>query len=132
MRSLLLLLIAAALVIPAVAQQNQNQQSSQPQAQSTNQKKKKEKPSPETAQKPEENAVKSTEPAPSQPQPKAGDDKKEEHFDMTEVAPVVTHHQVSVNGRTLKYSATTGRLPIKRGDGKIEAEMFFVAYTLDG
>jgi carboxypeptidase C (cathepsin A) len=132
MRSLLLLLIAAALVIPAVAQQNQNQQSSQPQAQSTNQKKKKEKQSPETAQKPEENAAKSTEPAPSQPQPKAGDDKKEEHFDMTEVAPVVTHHQVSVNGRTLKYSATTGRLPIKRGDGKIEAEMFFVAYTLDG
>src|SRR5207302_8283542 len=55
-----------------------------------------------------------------------------EHFDMTEIAPVVTHHQVSVNGKTLKYSATTGRLPIKRGDGKIEAEMFFVAYTLDG
>src|SRR5436305_13891228 len=51
---------------------------------------------------------------------------------MTEIAPVVTHHQVSVNGKTLKYSATTGRLPIKRGDGKIEAEMFFVAYTVDG
>ena len=51
---------------------------------------------------------------------------------MTEIAPVVTHHQVSLNGKTLKYSATTGRLPIKRGDGKIEAEMFFVAYTLDG
>jgi len=32
----------------------------------------------------------------------------------------------------LKYTATTGRLPLKRGDGKIEAEMFFVAYTLDG
>jgi carboxypeptidase C (cathepsin A) len=57
---------------------------------------------------------------------------KEEHYDMTEVAPVVTHHQVTVDGRLLKYSATAGRLPIKRGDGKIEAEMFFVAYTLDG
>ena len=34
--------------------------------------------------------------------------------------------------QVLKYTATTGRLPIKRGDGKIEAEMFFVAYTLDG
>jgi carboxypeptidase C (cathepsin A) len=37
-----------------------------------------------------------------------------------------------VDGKTLKYTATAGCLPIKRGDGKIEAEMFFVAYTLDG
>ena len=57
---------------------------------------------------------------------------KEEHFDMTEVAPVVTHHQITVDGKLLRYTATAGRLPIKRGDGKIEAEMFFVAYTLDG
>ena len=57
---------------------------------------------------------------------------KEEHYDMTEVPPVVTHHQISVEGKPLKYTATAGRLPIKRGDGKIEAEMFYVAYTLDG
>jgi carboxypeptidase C (cathepsin A) len=56
----------------------------------------------------------------------------QEHFDMTEVAPIVTHHQITVGGRVLNYSATTGRLPIKRGDGRTEAEMFFVAYTLDG
>jgi carboxypeptidase C (cathepsin A) len=60
-----------------------------------------------------------------------GDD-KEQHFDMTEVPPVVTHHQTTVDGKVLKYTATAGRLPIKRADGKIEAEMFFVAYTLDG
>jgi carboxypeptidase C (cathepsin A) len=57
---------------------------------------------------------------------------KEEHFDVSEVPPVVTHHQITVEGKLLKYTATAGRLPIKRGDGKIEAEMFFVAYTLDG
>jgi carboxypeptidase C (cathepsin A) len=57
---------------------------------------------------------------------------KDEHFDMTEVPPVVTHHQINAGGQALKYTATAGRLPIKRGDGKIEAEMFFVAYTLDG
>jgi carboxypeptidase C (cathepsin A) len=45
---------------------------------------------------------------------------------------VVTHHQVTLDGKLLKYTASAGRLPIKRGDGKIEAEMFFVAYTLDG
>jgi len=57
---------------------------------------------------------------------------KEEHYDMTEMPPVVTHHRITVDGKTLAYTATAGRLPIKRGDGKIEAEMFFVAYTLDG
>lgn len=57
---------------------------------------------------------------------------KEEHFDMTEVPPVLSHHQITLDGKLLKYTATAGRLPIKRADGKIEAEMFFVAYTLDG
>ena len=60
------------------------------------------------------------------------DKDKEEHFDMTEVPPAVTHHQMMVDGKALRYTATAGRLPIKRGDGKIEAEMFYVAYTQDG
>ena len=60
------------------------------------------------------------------------DKEKEEHYDVTEIPPVTTHHQVTVEGKLLKYTATGGRLPIKRADGKIEAEMFFVAYTLDG
>jgi carboxypeptidase C (cathepsin A) len=62
---------------------------------------------------------------------KPGTDKDKEEFDVAEVPPVVTHHQISLEGKPLKYTATAGRLPIKRGDGKIEAEMFFVAYTLD-
>jgi len=84
--------------------------------------------------KPEEPSVKPPEPAPPQPEQKSGDEKerKEERFDMAEAAPVVTRHQVTVDGKVLKYTAAAGRLPIKRGDGKIEAEMFFVAYTLDG
>src|ERR1022692_2438585 len=60
------------------------------------------------------------------------DKDKEEHYDVTEVPPVVTHHQITLDGKLLKYTATTGRLPIKRDDGKIEAEMFFAAYALDG
>ena len=40
--------------------------------------------------------------------------------------------RLAVDGKALRYTATAGRLPIKRDDGKIEAEMFFVAYTLDG
>ena len=53
-------------------------------------------------------------------------------YDMTEVAPVVTHHQVSIGGRLIHYTATAGRMPIKNEEGKIEAEMFYVAYTLEG
>jgi carboxypeptidase C (cathepsin A) len=82
-----------------------------------------------TATKPEPPA----EQKPSAPDAVADKEKdKEEHFDMTEVPPIATHHQISVDGQLLKYTATSGRLPIKRGDGKIEAEMFYVAYSLDG
>ena len=96
------------------------------------------KPAPgQSAEKPSESALKSeaaAEPRPAQREaaPDNKDKDKEEHYDMTEVAPAVSHHQITVEGKLLKYSATAGRLPIKRGDGKIEAEMFYVAYTLDG
>jgi carboxypeptidase C (cathepsin A) len=130
MRSLFALILAATLATSGIAQQQQASSNEQPQQQSQPPKK----PAKQSQQpaKQEEQAAKPTEPAPPQPEPKAGDDKKEEHFDMTEIAPVVTHHQISLDGKTLKYTATAGRLPIKRGDGKIEAEMFFVAYSVDG
>ena len=56
------------------------------------------------------------------------DDIAKLRWDMAEVAPIATRHQL---GR-LHYTATAGRLPIKDPAGGIEAEMFFVAYTLDG
>src|SRR5581483_8863733 len=31
------------------------------------------------------------------------------HWDMTETAPVVTHHEINVNGKSLHYTATVGR-----------------------
>src|SRR4029077_9651984 len=93
------------------------------------------KPAPTSSEKPAESSIKA-EAAPEQkPAQQASGDKekdKEEHYDMTEVAPVVTHHQITVDGKALKYTATAGRLPIKRGDGRIDAEMFYVAYTAEG
>src|SRR5205809_1055863 len=128
MRLLCSLLMVAILAVSGLSQQsNESKEQSKPEAKKTASEKQ-----PQQSQKPEEAQPKSTEPTPSQPQPKPGEDAKAEHYDMTEVAPVVTHHQIAVNGKSLKYTATTGRLPIKRGDGKIEAEMFFVAYSLDG
>lgn len=128
MRLLLVLLIAAVLMPAGTAQQQQQNQPSESQAQRATRKNQKQ----AAEQKPEQPAAKVTEPAPPSQEPKPGEDKKEEHYDMTEIAPVVTHHQITLDGKVLKYTATTGRLPIKRADGKIEAEMFFVAYTLDG
>jgi carboxypeptidase C (cathepsin A) len=136
MRRLIFLLALISLFAFLAAAQQNNQSNSQPdqakKPEQTQKKSKKEESQKTEPKKPEEATAKKTEPAASQPEPKPGDDKKEEHFDMAEVPTVVTHHQATVNGTTLKYTATAGRLPIKRGDGKIEAEMFFVAYTVDG
>lgn len=90
---------------------------------------------PRTARTPQEPP--STQPAEQQrrPEPSEGEGQqiRPMHFDMTEVPPVVTHHTIRAGGRELRYTATTGRMPIKDpNEGKIEAEMFFVAYTLDG
>ncbi len=93
----------------------------------------KKQPSAQASEKPPESGAKAVAPPEQKVSHEAGDkDSKEEHYDMTEVPPVVTHHQITVDGKLLKYTATAGKLPIERGDGKIEAEMFYVAYTLDG
>jgi carboxypeptidase C (cathepsin A) len=118
------LLFAVTLSISLLAQQPDT--TKPPEAPRTREKKK-----PET---PPSSETKTPEPQPpetrSEAKPDAGKD-ADEHYDMTEIPPVVTHHQITIDGKLLRYAATTGRLPIKRGDGKIEAEMFFVAYTLD-
>ncbi|HLW52295.1 MAG TPA: peptidase S10 [Candidatus Angelobacter sp.] len=51
---------------------------------------------------------------------------------FSEIAPVITHHQISVAGKELKYTATAGRLVLKPESGPAEAAIFFTAYTLDG
>jgi len=125
------LLVTLALSISVFAQQSDTTKT--PETPRTREKKKPETPAaPNSETKPPEPQPGSPE-AKSEPKPEPGKEgASEEHYDMTEVPPVVTHHQTTVDGKLLRYTATTGRLPIKRGDGKIEAEMFFVAYTLDG
>jgi carboxypeptidase C (cathepsin A) len=49
-----------------------------------------------------------------------------------ETAPIVTHHEIHVGGRVLRYTATTGSMAIRNSEtDEVEANMFFVAYTLD-
>lgn len=46
-----------------------------------------------------------------------------------EEKPIVTHHEIKTGGRTLKYTATTGLMPIRNAQGETEAHIFFMAYT---
>jgi carboxypeptidase C (cathepsin A) len=43
-----------------------------------------------------------------------------------------TSHTIRLDGREIKYTATAGTLPIRGDDGKVQARMFFVAYSKDG
>jgi carboxypeptidase C (cathepsin A) len=43
----------------------------------------------------------------------------------------VTHHQISIDGKVLKYTARAGFLPIRDQFGETKARFFYVAYTLD-
>ena len=125
MRTLAVAFLAVLMISFTVAQQSENQDATSENAKPGASKQDKKQTASTNAATPEK---------PAEP-PKADANEatdKEEHFDVAEVPPIVTRHQIAVNGKTLSYTATAGRLPIKRGDGKIEAEMFFVAYTLDG
>jgi carboxypeptidase C (cathepsin A) len=132
----LALATACVLTVVALAQQTNSQQTNSQQTSTPKSQSQKKQPAQASTEPAENTATKPETPSePKPPAPQASSDKerdKEEHFDVTEVPPVATHHQITVDGKSLKYTATAGRLPIKRGDGKIEAEMFYVAYTLEG
>jgi carboxypeptidase C (cathepsin A) len=50
-----------------------------------------------------------------------------------EEPPIVAHHEIHVAGKVLRYTSTTGYMPIRNDEtGEIEANIFFMAYTLDG
>ncbi len=59
---------------------------------------------------------------------KQADPKSEE---TPQVPPVETQHELNINGEALKYTATTGMMPLKNQEsGETEGQVFFVAYTL--
>jgi carboxypeptidase C (cathepsin A) len=45
----------------------------------------------------------------------------------------VTHHEITVHGTPIRYTATTGMMPQRNEtNGEIEGNIFYVAYTKDG
>jgi carboxypeptidase C (cathepsin A) len=69
---------------------------------------------------------------PAKPDTGAADkDKPDKDKKEAEEKPVVTRHEVRVGGRALRYSVTTGTLPLKNEAGETEAQVFFMAYVAD-
>lgn len=44
----------------------------------------------------------------------------------------VTRHEIALPGRTLAFEATAGAITLAAADGRAEADLAFVAFTLDG
>ena len=63
------------------------------------------------------------------PEQSEDDKKPEDAVDRDE--PVVTNHELEVGDETLKYTATTGMIPLENSEGKEQARIFYVAYTKD-
>jgi len=68
--------------------------------------------------------------APTAEKPK--DKKEPEEKPAKEEKPSVTHHQMSIGGKPFAYTVTTGYMPMKDENGKLKANIFFIAYTRDG
>lgn len=60
-----------------------------------------------------------------------GEAAKEREGHAREEAPVVTHHEARVGGRVLRYTVTTGMMPLKNEAGETEASIFYMAYVAD-
>src|SRR5262245_45392030 len=56
---------------------------------------------------------------------------KEEAKEKPEEPPVVTRHELRIGARVLRYTVTTGFMPIKDEEGKTEARIFFMAYVAE-
>ena len=72
---------------------------------------------------------------PQQTPAQGGDQHKDSDKENTPVPPEkpsVTHHELELAGKTLRYTATAGTLTIRDEDDKPYGSMFYVAYTLDG
>jgi carboxypeptidase C (cathepsin A) len=62
---------------------------------------------------------------------KPDDEKKSRQF--VEEPPIQTHHELTLAGRTLAYTASAGMMPLKdEVTGEILAQIFHTSYTLDG
>ncbi|HCG29325.1 MAG TPA: peptidase S10, partial [Chloroflexi bacterium] len=51
--------------------------------------------------------------------------------ELKEQTPVQTRHEATIRGQKIAYDVTTGLMPLRNAKDEIEAQIFFVAYTLE-
>jgi carboxypeptidase C (cathepsin A) len=130
-KTIISLILISALAIPAISQERRRSQAP-PSTQTTPPSTEPETPARTEPQAPARESERARPEAEQQRGAAGGATITTFHFDMKETPASITHHQVTANGQTLRYTATAGRLPIKNGEGTVEALMFYAAYTLDG
>ena len=61
------------------------------------------------------------------------DDQKQEQAkpELKEQAPIITQHEATIRGETVSYSVTAGLMPLRNDKDEIEAQIFYVAYTIE-
>ena len=65
------------------------------------------------------------------PSPAASDADKERAAREKEEPPVVTRHEARIGSRTLRYTVTTGLMPLRDEAGETEATIFYMAYVAE-
>ena len=71
--------------------------------------------------------------SPAEQAKSSGNQSGEAKKEAPEPPPIVTHHEIHVGSKALRYTATTGMMPLQNKDtGEVEAHIFYIAYTLDG
>jgi carboxypeptidase C (cathepsin A) len=65
------------------------------------------------------------------PKPETKGEDKDKKRKLLGIEPVETHHELRLKGRTLKYTARAGVIPLKDAFDETEAEIFFTAYAID-
>ncbi|MDQ6893625.1 MAG: peptidase S10 [Acidobacteriota bacterium] len=61
-----------------------------------------------------------------------GADKDKDNRPAKEEKPSVTRHEIVLGGKPFRYTATAGYMPMKDENGKLKANIFYVAYVRDG
>lgn len=79
-------------------------------------------------QKPPEEAAEAKSPGKDREKGKKPEEKPPE----PEKPPSITHHEIKIDGKPFRYTATAGYMPMKDESGKLKANIFYVAYTQDG
>jgi len=80
---------------------------------------------------PAEEAAKATDKDKAAAAEKEKDKDKEKDKKDGEEKPIVTPHELKIRGKVLKYTVTTGMMPLKNETGETEANIFFMAYVAD-